>query len=251
MKKSSHRRDVARRMSSILFASGIIVTLIILFIPGSPLNVLRSSESSHSTLPAPSLIQPQSYVASRPGAGCDTGKALWDNVSDIYGQVQCLSDGLQITGLAGEQLAVSVEFTLSNYSFPANYKASVNLTQLTASACGGIETRSIFGSGNGYLLGVCRNGSWIIERLDATGAPTILKVGSVAPKDAYHIGVEALGTTQGLEIDGSTYMTVNDSSFLNTDCLLLSTFPMSTLGNTKTSSQFAATFSNFVYDPLS
>ena len=181
------------------------------------------------------------YTASVPGAGCDTGGALWTVTPGEPISTTCGSAGLHVEIGRGPNIEGAVKFLPPNGFASQNYSISVNIALSSGfDGCAGIFTRA--SAAGRYLTVVCGDGSVDIDKLGAGGSSLIyLKFVGRAPN--YTITAVSQGPRQSVYIGGVKVGTVADASLSETEYIGLGIV-------SRSSEAESAVFSHFVFKPL-
>ncbi len=181
----------------------------------------------------------ESYLAARPGPGCDHGAAQWAMMSAWLTRASCGPDGIAVATPA--HAAGFLGFTPPAGIFPASYRVSVRVNLAGGTGqCMELGTRMV--GGTGYRDTVCSNGEWLIQRINGPAGVTLAH-GKVPPGRTHEIQAAADGADQSLTIDGARVGQVMNSSFKNTAFVQLA-------GVNIDRRPSLAVFSDFAFTPL-
>lgn len=211
----------------------------------TPTSRATATATSIPPTDTPTSLPANAYTAQSPGPGCDQGSGQWDTRNNQAMSFQCSANGTTVTQPAGAQYLANLFFygPRSGYSFPRNYTISVDTSQLTSTACVGIETRQPSGSNGGYGFFVCRNGSWLVVLYGETTSTTVAN-GSITESNSYHLEVAGNGSAQDFRVNNAVVHTLIDSTYTQTGDTALCDYSYNQ------GSSDSAIFSNFVYMPI-
>jgi serine/threonine protein kinase len=194
--------------------------------------------------PTPDPLAPYTAAIPGPGASCDQGSGLWVEDGDRATFWSCSDRGLMLFQASHSQNLAELFFNGPRipYSFPPNYRISVDVSNLTDGTCVAVLTHLQSVGLGGYGFFVCRDGSWEIVRYD-NESNTSLESGNVTPGSSFHLEVSTHFTAQSMFIDTSGPFFATDSAYPTTHAIALAVYGKGQGGA-------SAIFRNFVYTPL-
>jgi serine/threonine-protein kinase len=182
----------------------------------------------------------QPYRAQAPGWSCDGGGARWFPPVNL--SVACQGTTSRMTRGIALYPGMVPFLWLDGLTFPVNQQVSVQISDMTAGACGGVVLRKTDVAG-GYGYFVCQNGRWYVNRYDTSSFNAIrLAEGTITSQNAYTITAIASGARLSLSINGKRVRELSDDTYQTANYLDVA---VDGEGEDNT-----ATFSNFVFTPM-
>jgi hypothetical protein len=229
----------------LLSALASVAAVIGLFVSLGIIHPLGSSSGAATPTPHSSA----SYAAASPGYGCDHGGGEWSKDQIPNTSWTCSDAGLVLTqrpSAAGTEAEVT--FHWPGHSFAANYSVGVTMSHISpAVACGGMGFRGL--DLKDYEFDMCADGTWQLTKADDVGTVTVSQQGMLSDvQQPYKVKVTVVLSTVSVVVNGQTLSDMPiDPSYSVTHGLNLDCDP-DTATFTRPNT---ATFSDFVYTPLS
>src|SRR5579862_7121392 len=160
---------------------------------GNPHGATGSTQATATDTPFPTVTSiptatpfPGSVVFSDvvPGV-CGDHAEDWDTDTDGT-QVSCTNTAMTLTNPTTDKYVSEEFFQPPDYTFPARYEVSVNVSNLT-NACGGIAV--LRDNYEGYGAYICDDTNWVIEEYGRTGSPTNVSYGGFIRASSYQMSV--------------------------------------------------------------
>jgi hypothetical protein len=202
------------------------------------------------------------YVAARPGAGCDAGWGQWSSEvrqveSKSVAKLLCRPDGLELTHTQQAPISSDVQFMGSDllgspigkaYRFPSNYYVQVRAHLLAGTPTLYMHVRWNPQRG-GYSFEVQANGMWSLLRYDQAGnVEKRLALGFLTkPASLLNFRVELHGPLVICILNGVTLTQFYDTTYSDTSWV---SFGSTDTLSSSTKLTSSVRFSDFHYIPL-
>lgn len=201
-----------------------------------------------STATAASRCPPGCYCAGVPGPSCDLGGARWSNLDGSTATVTCMSTGMQYKVSA--HVKGLVAFFPPSGTIASSFSVSVTITPSDLpNSCVALDTLSSADAGDAFSYLICTFPAgkelWGIWRYSGSSSKVLGEGDIPAPAPAADtLTVTTHGAARALNLNGRQVFAFSDAQLATTEGMLLE------LNNGHGAAPAAATFSDFVYQPL-